>query len=238
VTVAGLWQTLTQLVLPADCSGCGLARPDLAYGVCPDCVRAIGLLRPRPAQPDPAPPGLPASFALGEYGGELRELIIGYKERGQHGLARPLGHLLSGVVLAAAPATRPVLLLYIPDTPAAARQRHGDHMRRLAKLAAARLRQSGHPALAARALVARPRVADSAGLGHAERARLAQERFRVSGWGIAKVRKLASAATVVLADDIMTTGATLAAAADVLATTGVEVSACVTLAATRRRLPA
>jgi predicted amidophosphoribosyltransferase len=55
------------------------------------------------------------------------------------------------------------------------------------------------------------------------------------------VTRLAAAqragAAVVLVDDIITTGSTLAAATSVLATAGVRVSAVATLAATTRLMP-
>ncbi len=230
-------QALADLVLPAACAGCGGDSPDLSYGVCPPCVRLVKRLEPVSARPDPAPEGLPPTVTLGEYGGVLRELIIGFKDRGRHRLGRPLGGLLAEAVVAAVPPRVPVLLLYVPDTAAAARQRHGDHMRRLATLAAARLRDSGRFAAASRALTARPAVADSAGLTQIQRAELAQERFVVRQRGIARTRDLAGQAAVVLADDIMTTVSTLASAAQVLAASGISVAACATLAATRRRLP-
>jgi predicted amidophosphoribosyltransferase len=51
-------------------------------------------------------------------------------------------------------------------------------------------------------------------------------------------RREAQRRCVVLLDDILTTGNTLAAAAELLAQEGVEVGACAVLAATKRRLPA
>src|SRR5207253_2698659 len=95
-----VWQALTDLVLPASCASCGGTGERLTYDVCAPCVAVVEALRPRLASPTPAPPGLPPCYALGEYDGELRELILSYKERGRHRLARPLGALLAEVVAA------------------------------------------------------------------------------------------------------------------------------------------
>jgi predicted amidophosphoribosyltransferase len=175
--------------------------------------------------------------ALGEYGGALRGLILGFKDRGRYRLARPLGALLAEAVRAAEPTRKPVLLLYVPDTAAAARERYGDHMRRLTTLAAARLRESGRPALASQALTATAAVADSAGLTKSQRAQFAPQRFAARRIGINRLRGLAAQATVLLVDDVVTTGSTLAAAAQVLDRSGIAVAGCAVLAATKRRLP-
>src|SRR5690606_39666026 len=97
--------------------------------------------------------------ALGDYHGVLRELILAYKEQGRHALARPLGRLLASVVASLLPAdaagrqaTAGVVLVPVPDTPAAARARHGDHMWRLARPAAAALRSAGTEVVLCRAL--------------------------------------------------------------------------------------
>jgi predicted amidophosphoribosyltransferase len=234
---AGLWQTLADLVLPTSCASCGGTGQSLTFEVCAPCAAAVEALRPREARPTPAPAGLPTCFALGEYDGELRELILGFKERGRHRLARPLGALLAEVVAAAAQPHRPLLLLYVPDTARAARQRHGDHMRTLASAAVARLREAGRDAVTLPALSARPRP-DSAELSAAQRADASRGAFARPWRGLAGPRREATRRTVVLLDDILTTGSTLAAAAELLADEGVEVRACAVLAATRRRLPA
>jgi predicted amidophosphoribosyltransferase len=234
---AGVWQTLSDLVLPTSCACCGGTGDALTFEVCAPCAAKVEALRPREARPTPAPPGLPPCFALGEYEGELRELILGFKERGRHRLARPLGALLAEVVAAATPAHRPVLLLYVPDTARAARQRHGDHMRTLAVAAVARLREAGRPALTLPALSARPRP-DSAELTAVQRASVARQAFTRHWRGLGAARREATRRAVVLLDDILTTGSTLAAAAELLADQGVEVDSCAVLAATRRRLPA
>jgi predicted amidophosphoribosyltransferase len=234
---AGLWQTLADLVLPTACASCGGTGEALTFEVCAACAAKVEALGPREARPTPAPAGLPPCFALGEYESELRELILAFKERGRHRLARPLGALLAEVVAAATPTRRPLLLLYVPDTAKAARQRHGDHMRALANAAVARLREAGREALTLPALSARPRP-DSAELTAAERAEAAREAFARRWRGLGASRREATRRTVVLLDDILTTGSTLAAAAELLADEGVEIHACAVLAATRRRLPA
>jgi predicted amidophosphoribosyltransferase len=181
---------------------------------------------------------LPPCAALGGYDGVLRELILAYKERGRHGLARPLGALLAEVVAASLDGGRgaavPVHLVPVPSTAQAARQRHGDHLWRLAGYTAARLRQAGWSVSVARPLRALPRP-DSVALDAAGRAAVAANAFRLRPGRPSAFLKTASA-TVVL-DDLVTTGVTLAAVTGRLAEIGVEVRAAAVLAATARRHP-
>ncbi|MEH1165561.1 ComF family protein [Micromonospora sp. CPCC 205539] len=217
-------------MLPADCAGCRERRPGLRHGVCPACVTALSALRPRPVQPTPAPVGLPPCAALGPYAGPLREALLAYKEHGRHGLARPLGALLAEVVAAAVGGVRPLALVPVPDTAAAARARYGDHLGRLARQCAARLSRGGWPVRVYRPLRALPRP-DSVTLDSAGRAAAAEAAFRPrSGTPVAGGERF-----VVLLDDIVTTGVTLAAAARVLAATGRAPGVAAVLAATEKR---
>jgi len=233
--VTDLLAGLADLVLPGGCAGCGGAagRP-LRYGACPECVAAVARLRPHPTRPDPAPSGLPPCAALGDYQGVLKELVLGYKDRGRHRLAGPLGRLLAEVV--ASLATGPVVLVPVPDSPAAARARHGDHLRRLARPAAARLRAAGQPVVLAGPLRARSRP-DSTGLDSGQRAAAAAAALRPRPVRLAGLRQRVARTgePVILLDDVITTGATLAAAAGRLARAGVPVAGAAVLAATRRR---
>lgn len=226
----GLWADLVDLVLPTDCAGCRDRRAGLRHGVCPQCVDALRAMRPGPVRPVPAPPGLPPCHALGEYGGPLREMLLAYKEHGRHGLARPLGALLAEVVATAVGAVGPVLLVPVPDTPAAARARYGDHLGRLARHCAGRLRSAGWPVRVHRAVRATPRP-DSVTLDSAGRTAAATAAFRARPGRVPAV----AGARVVLLDDIVTTGATLAAVSRVLTVRGLSPSGAAVLAATRKR---
>jgi predicted amidophosphoribosyltransferase len=138
-------------------------------------------------------------------------------------------------VVAAGTPPGAVILVPVPATAAAARRRYGDHMARLAVRAATRLRRDGWPAGVAYPLRARPRP-DSAALSRADRAALAAQAFTVVPRRVAAVRRAAGAgARVVLVDDVVTTGVTLAAAADGLRAAGVPVASAAALAATVRR---
>jgi predicted amidophosphoribosyltransferase len=228
---SGVIATLLDLVVPGGCAGCGAAGP----AVCDRCadvlVQPVESRRPRPA-----PAGLPACVTGGDYDDPLRALILAYKEQGRRSLARPLGQRLAAVVRAGWPVPGPVALVPIPATPAAIRSRHGDHMLRLARQAARELAAASVPAVVATPLRARPR-ADSAGLDREQRAAAARAAFAVRWSRPARLSALAAVAdagAVVLVDDVLTTGATLAAATAVLHGAGVPVTFAATLAATRR----
>ncbi|WP_279583135.1 ComF family protein [Fodinicola feengrottensis] len=165
---------------------------------------------------------------------------MAYKERGRHRLARSLGEALASAVLAGCPdrpvsqqSVRPqILLVPVPSTAAAARARGGgDHLRPLAAQVGRRLRANGQRCQVLDALVARPRP-DSAGLSSAERA--------ANRSGAFAVRRSARAAlkqdcVVVIVDDLVTTGATLAEVSRVLTGAGAAPSHAAVVAATVKR---
>ncbi|GAB3863054.1 ComF family protein [Dactylosporangium cerinum] len=215
---------LLDLVLPATCAGCD----EPATGpLCDPCRAALAAVHPGRTRPVPAPPGLPPAFALAAYAGSLRRMLIQYKERNRHELTPVLGGLLARVVSVAAPG-RPVTIVPVPATAAAARRRFGDHIDRLAQDAAGVLRRRGVDARVAGLLRAVPKREDSAELSAADRAVAARHAFAV------RDRRPVVRGAVVLVDDIITTGSTLAASAARLAAAGVRVDRVAVLAATQR----
>ncbi|GAA4450517.1 hypothetical protein GCM10023170_036380 [Phytohabitans houttuyneae] len=229
------WAGLVDLVLPAACAGCGAERVPMRYGVCTPCSVGLEGLRPGPTAPSPVPPGLPPCTALGAYDGVLRDVLLGYKERGRHGLAVPLGALLADVVAASLGGTRGgVLLVPVPATAKAARDRHGDHMARLARRAAGHLRRAGWPTAVSMPVRALPRP-DSAELGATARAVAAESAFRIRAGRVAALRGAAAGRAVVVVDDIVTTGVTLAAVSRELKMVDVQVDRVAVLAATQLR---
>ncbi|WP_393098538.1 ComF family protein [Streptomyces sp. LN325] len=229
------WQDLTDLVLPAECGGCGRPRTVL----CPECRAALSGAAPRRVRPDPAPPGLPVVHAAAPYEDEVRAALLAHKERGALTLATPLGTALAGAVRAASgppllpdphglPAASdgplsvgggwlgsaggpgPVLLVPVPSSRRAVRARGHDPARRIALAAAGELRRTGAPVRVLTVLRQRRAVADQAGLNSRQRLRNLAGALEVATGGD---RLLAGAGRVVLVDDLMTTGASLAEAA-------------------------
>jgi predicted amidophosphoribosyltransferase len=233
--VGTTFTTLLDLVLPAACAGCGASA---RTGICPTCTADLAQ-EPTQRRPRPSPPGLPVCLSGGDYDGTRRSLILAYKERNQHSLAGPLGDALGAVIRVGWPGPGPVVVVPVPGTAASVRARHGDHMLRLARRAAAGLCGVGCPAAVAVALRALPK-ADSAHLDRVQRAIAAGEAFAVrrrwrDGPRTAALRALADEGAVVLVDDVLTTGSTLAAASGKLLEIGVPVTFAATLAATRLR---
>jgi predicted amidophosphoribosyltransferase len=230
-------RALLDLVLPVDCAGCGDAGP-LVGGLCRPCADAVSAAFPQRVRPDPEPAGLPPTVALAGYGAVLREALLQYKEKNRHALAAPLGAALADTVVRGLALTgalsAPVLLVPVPDTAAAIRRRHGDHVVRLAEAAVRTLRAGGFDAAVAGALRANPRP-DSAELTAVQRAEAARDAFATVDRQVPAVRAAAAAgARVVIVDDIVTTGSTLVSAVGKLGEKGVSVTFCGVLAATRR----
>ena len=191
---------LVDLVLPRCCAGCG--RPgSLLCGAC----------LPR----EPARAVAPDVWAAGDYDGALRSALLAYKERGRRELARPLGRLLASAL---PPGGAGLVLVPVPSRRAAVRERGGDHVLRLARVAGRAAGLRVRPALR---LVRE--VADSAGLHREERA--------ANLSGVMRARPPAGAPALIV-DDIVTTGATLQEAARALRAAGWPVAGAAVVAAT------
>ncbi|MFD8539979.1 ComF family protein [Streptomyces rubrogriseus] len=228
------WADLTDLVLPAECGGCGTARAVL----CPRCRTALSGAPPRRVRPEPEPPGLPAVHAAAPYADEVRAALLAHKERGVLTLTAPLGVALAQAVRAglreawtdagdvrtgavgagaaragaAGPARGrgPVLLVPVPSARRAVRTRGHDPARRIALAAAGELRRTGTSARVLAVLRQRYAVADQSGLDARRRLDNLAGALAVVPGGVGPLRE---GGTVVLVDDLMTTGASLAEAA-------------------------
>lgn len=232
----GLWQELTDLVLPGGCAGCGA--PRARRRLCDGCRAALGRSVARRVRPSPAPDGLPEVYAALPYADEARAALLAHKERGALPLAEPLGAALAGAVRAAASAREPgpapswLLLVPVPSARRSVAARGHDPVRRMALVAAAVLRRGGRPARVLPALRRRRDVADQAGLSADERAaNLSGALETVPNGRRLLTPSHGASPTIVLVDDLVTTGATLAEAARVVtARTGASPSAAVVAA--------
>jgi predicted amidophosphoribosyltransferase len=183
-------RTLHGVFLPTTCPVCG------AHGPAP-CGGCAAELRPAPALS--APPGLDSCAALLTYAGAGRELVARLKYRNARATVPFLARGMAAIV--------PYdidLVTWAPTTPARLRRRGFDQARLLAR-AVARQRGVPCPPLLRR----RP--------GPAQTGRDAVARH--SGPGFAGVRPL-QGRRVLLVDDVVTTGATVAAAARALREAG------------------
>lgn len=256
VFMRGWWQEISDLVLPADCAGCG--RP--GGTLCDRCRGALRGSGARRVEPSPAPPGLPVVHAAVEYVDEARAVLLAHKERGALRLARPLGEALaravraacpgggpgagprgrsavgSGAVCGARPGTRqetrpgtrpgagpgarpcgaPLLLVPVPSARRSVGARGHDPARRIALAAAGVLRADGRAARVPAVLCQRRRVTDQSGLDARQR------RVNVTGalGAVPGGGRLLVAGPVVVVDDLMTTGASLAEAARAVTAAG------------------
>jgi predicted amidophosphoribosyltransferase len=213
------------LLLGASCHGCG--RP--GWGVCPTCRSELDRRRPYRAAPTPSPPSFPLTVTSSPYDPIVRQLIIAHKERQALALGSLLGARLALSVdgllrLTSHPSDVGVTLVPVPSANRVVRQRGLDATLTLAR-AAARRSRSGGRVRAVAALTQARTVRDQAGLSASDR--------RANLAGGFRLRRFV-AGPVVVVDDVVTTGSSLAEAVRVLELGGVSVIGAATVAATTR----
>lgn len=196
-------------LFPVPCAGCGVEGRLL----CRECVASLG-----PDLVTRVVPGVGAIASGTRYDGVARRALLALKEEGATGVATALAVPFARAVGTALVSAPTAVLAAVPSTRAARRRRGYEPVRMLARRAGILL----SPLFAA----ARPHAAQK-GLGAEDRARNLDGAFTL--------RRPVEGLRVVLLDDVLTTGATLAAAAATLRAGGADVLGAAVLADTPRR---
>ena len=214
---------LAELVLGACCPGCGAP----GMGACSACTALLTGVRPFlvPGLPE----GLPAVSAAGPYADTLRRVLLAAKERGALGVIPLLGARVAAAVARLLLDAEPVgglVLVPVPSTPAQVAARGIDLTASLARQAALRLRSAGLRVRVQRGLAQVRQPEDQAGLDREQRLANLAGAFRTAG--------ASPSGPVLIIDDIVTTGATLAEAVRACRTGGRDVVGAAVVAATTR----
>ena len=214
------------LVLPVACVGCGAADRAL----CVACRTAL--------DHEPRRVRLVAGVRLDagfEYGGLVRTVLLELKLRGRVDLARPLGARFGALVRSALAEAPPgTLLLRVPPSPQGARRRGFDPVVLLLARGGVRrpraLRRVRRPRAGARCKDPGPGPAPApvSRVGHGQKERSAVERVAAT---VGTLRAVGVAdRDVVVVDDVVTTGVTMAEAVRAVRAAGGRVVRCVAVA--------
>ncbi|MBE1456611.1 putative amidophosphoribosyltransferase [Nocardiopsis terrae] len=235
----GLLDPLLELLLPHACAGC--ASPEG-----PLCARCRTVLerRPHPCAPRER---CPPAWAAGPYAGHNRRVLLAYKEHGDGRLADHLGERLAAAYHASGWAGPDTLLVPVPGRGGSS-SRHSP-VTRLALSCAHRAGVASTGGVVP-LLGYRCRTRRQVGLGRAERLANRAGVFTVvrlppgpggdgQGGGSGAARRGLHGRRVVVVDDVLTTGATVAEATRALREEGARVVGALVLAersGTRNRL--
>ncbi|SDZ41767.1 ComF family protein [Herbiconiux ginsengi] len=212
--LAGWLADAASLLLPVSCAGCGA--PD--HVVCPACRVELA---PRLATVRAAPVPVPVVVAL-EYGGAVARVLSAVKEHGRTDALRLLAPAMRAA-LSRTPAGRgptDVAIVTMPSARAAVRRRGYRPVDLLVQSAGHRVRR---PA----GLVLIRAIADQAGLSAAER--------HTNLRGAMRASETLRGRRVLLVDDVLTTGSTLAEGCRAVSERGGIVVGATCLARTAKR---
>ncbi len=209
----------------ALCPRCAAALPFIdALSACPRCGAPYGVV-----QCSECTPVLLAPFGYDEppydeavsalmLTDEVRRIVTVYKDQNERSLARPMADIIARY-LPPRWFTRSPAITYVPATVAARRRRGFDHGERIARELSFTVEAELAP------LLAPPRRLDQRKLGRAGRiGNMRKSLTALSGASIPE--------TLILIDDVCTTGATLFAATDALKAAGAKTVFCATFART------
>lgn len=198
------------LLLPVACAGCDA--PDVV--LCPSCV---GALEPRPVRRVlSAPDGAITVWSGLPFDGVAARVVRAIKEEGRTGLIRSLAPALTAAI--ASLGRDDAVLVPFPTSRSSYRRRGYRVPDLLAARTGGRVRRLLRPAR---------RTADQRGLDRVERRRNVANSLRATD---------AAARPVIVVDDVLTTGASLAEAVRALRAAGAEVVGAATVAATPLRM--
>lgn len=227
---------LLELLLPRSCAGCGVP----GAGCCVSCRRRLSGTRPVSARPQPCPPDFPPCWASAPYSGPLRDVIIAWKDQDRADLGRVLAPLLARTMRVAVRECAPwaqrlnqlggAIAVPIPSRAAGTRLRGRFPVAEVLRLVLSGLTGGGDLRQVPVLSYARP-VRDQAGLSHRDRAQNVAGAMQVSPRRGHALEGL----PVILVDDIVTTGSTLAEASRAVRRAGAGPVLAVALAATERR---
>lgn len=224
-------RSVFDLVLPRECGGCEM--PGVLW-----CSRCEDTLRTPPSVVNPrVDPGVPC-WTLGAYSGPRRGAVVALKERNRHDLAVPLGRAMAHAIRRLRmlgeidpPELASLALVPAPSRARAARARGGDPVERFARAAASTF---GSEKVAVPSVLRMRRgVRDSVGLGASQRqanvegAIAIRQPKKTVPYAVHGARDV----TVLLIDDVLTTGATASESVCVLNEFGVRVDGVLVVAA-------
>ncbi|MBN2576885.1 MAG: ComF family protein [Deltaproteobacteria bacterium] len=227
-----LWRHVAALLWPARCAGCNAFVPE-GVSFCPSCevsIVSLGVCCPGCAMPVDAFGAcqgcqkMPLPFARAQaalaYGGALAQALLRWKHGGQRHVARSLAGYLAPLLARAADQGAEIACP-VPLHPRRLRDRGFNQA--LDLLRAARPRVASI-AIACDALA---RTVDTPSLGHGTPAQ--RRRIVANAFAVARPGKI-EGKHVLLVDDVMTTGATLAECSRVLLEAGAKEVAVTVLA--------
>jgi ComF family protein len=223
VTVRALVGRALDAAFPGRCAGCGEEGPPL----CPVCLPALDA---RCDLPPGVPIGMPADLPApllqlewcAGFRGVVRDALHAIKYGGDQRLAEPLGAAVARRWAVAGAGGE--LLVHVPVHADRRRQRGYDQAESIARVAAR------HLGLPHRTVLERARATTAQfDLDRSERARNVTGAFRVRPGTATEV----GGRWVILIDDVLTTGATLAACATALLDAGALAVSAITVARER-----